>query len=307
VHQLEVGVVVGVDGAHVAPVALRARLHVLERIGEHLAVGADGLGQHVLAEVVRGALARGIRRQHALQLLGVEHVDAHRGEDGVGAAGQRVRLPRLLGELGHAVPLGGGEHAVVARFARRHLDHAHRDVGALLHVVGDHRAVIHLVDVIAGQHQHVLGAVREDEIDVLVHRIRRAAIPDGSQLLLRRHHLDELPELAAQIAPAVVHVLDQRLRLVLREDRDLADAGVHAVGEHEVDDAELAAEGGGGLGAVLGEIAQALAAAAGHDDREGPAGEAADVATGGSAGGLARHVRYYTLTRPARATPAWRR
>ena len=37
-------------------------------------------------------------------------------------------------------------------------------------------------------------------------------------------------------------VLDQRLRLVLREHRDLADAGVHAVRQHEIDDAELAAE-----------------------------------------------------------------
>jgi hypothetical protein len=30
-------------------------------------------------------------------------------------------------------------------------------------------------------------------------------------LLLRRHHVDELAELAAQVAPAALHVLDQRL------------------------------------------------------------------------------------------------
>src|SRR4029077_5796851 len=41
------------------------------------------------------------------------------------------------------------------------------------------------------------------------------------------------PELAPQVTPAVLHVLDERLRLVLGEDRDLADAGVDAVGEHE--------------------------------------------------------------------------
>ena len=64
----------------------------------------------------------------------------------------------------------------------------------------------------------------------------------GAELLLRRDDFDELAELAAQVAPAALHVLDERLRLVLGEDRDLADAGVDAVRQHEIDDAELAAE-----------------------------------------------------------------
>ena len=204
--------------------------------------------------------------------------------------------------LRDAVPLGGGQHAEVARLLRRHLDHAHGDVGALLDVVGDHRTVVHLVDVVAGEHQHVLGAVGEDQLDVLVHGIGGAAIPRRADLLLRRHHLDELAELAAQIAPAVLHVLDQRLRLVLRENRDLADAGVHAVRQHEVDDAELAAEGRRRLAAMRGEIAQPLAAAAGHDDRERAARQAAHVASGGGAGGLAGHGRYYTARSVVGAT-----
>ena len=136
----------------------------------------------------------------------------------------------------------------MARFRGGHFDHAHGDVRALLHVVGDHRAVVHLVDVVAGEHQHVLGPVREQQVEILVHRIGGAAIPLLADLLLRRNHFHELAELAAQEAPAALHVLDQRLRLVLREDGNLADAGVHAVGQHEVDDAELAAEGRGGLG-----------------------------------------------------------
>ena len=128
------------------------------------------------------------------------------------------------------------------RFDDRHLDHAHRDVGALLHVVGDHRTVVHLVDVIAGEHQHVLRPMRMHDVDVLVHRVGGAAIPVAAGLLLRGNHLDELAELAAHVTPAAMDVLDQRLRLVLREHRDLADAGVHAVRQHEIDDAELAAE-----------------------------------------------------------------
>ena len=211
-----------------------------------------------------------------------------------GRPGSGSGLRRLLGELRDAVPLRGGEHPVVVRLLRRHFHHPDGDVGALLHVVGDHRPVIHLVDVVAGEHQHVLGTMGADQLDVLVHGIGGAAVPHRAELLLRRYDFDEFAELAAQVAPAVLHVLDERLRLVLGEDRDLADARVHAVRQHEVDDTELAAERGGGLAAVRGEIVQPLAAPAGHDDGERAARQAADVASGGSACGLARHGRYYT-------------
>src|SRR5215472_14067507 len=188
------------------------------------------------------------------------------------------------------------------RFMRRHLDHTDGDVRALLDVVGDHRAVVHLVDVIAGEHQHVLGTVAEYQLDVLIHGIRGAAIPHRTELLLRGHHLDELAEFAPQVAPAVLHVLNERLCLVLREDGDLADAGVDAIRQHEVDDAELAAEGGRGLAAVRGEIAEALAAPARHDDRERAAGQAAHVPSGGGAGRLARHEPYYNSRAAGSAT-----
>ncbi len=69
-----------------------------------------------------------------------------------------------------------------------------------------------------------------------------------ADLLLRRDDLDELAELAAQVVPAALHVLDEGMRLVLSEQADLADAGIDAVGQHEVDDAELAAERRRGLG-----------------------------------------------------------
>ena len=88
------------------------------------------------------------------------------------------------------------------------------------------------------------------------------------------------PSLAAQIAPAALDVLDQRLRLVLREHGDLADAGIHAIGQHEIDDAEFAAERRRGFAAMQGERVQPLAATARHDNRQGAARQAADVASG---------------------------
>src|SRR4029077_19806956 len=167
-------------------------------------------------------------------------------------------------------------------------------------------AVVHLVDVVPGEHQHVLRPVRDDQLDVLVHGVRGTAIPDRTELLLRGDDLDELPELSAQVPPAVLHVLNQRLGLVLSEDGDLADTGVHAVRQHEVDDAELAAERRGRFAAVRRQVAEPLTAPAGHDDGECAARQSAHVAAGRSACGLADHEPYYTASRAARAASAVR-
>ena len=86
-----------------------------------------------------------------------------------------------------------------------------------------------------------------------------SAVPwyhSGAATLLRRDDLDELAKFAAQEAPALADVLDQRVRLVLRQHRDLPDAGVEAIREHEIDDAELAAERRRGLAAVFRQLPQ---------------------------------------------------
>ncbi len=140
-----------------------------------------------------------------------------------------------------------GQHAEVNRVGCRNFHHAHGDVSALLDVVGDHRAVIHLVDVISREHEHVLGPMRQNQLNVLVDRVGGATVPERPDLLLCRNGLDKFTEFAAQVAPAALHVLDERLRLVLREDGDLANPGIHAVRKHEIDDAELPAERVAGL------------------------------------------------------------
>ena len=206
-------------------------------------------------------------------------------------------LLRLLRELGDAVVGVDAHDAERRRLLARHFDDADGDVGALLDVRGEHRAVVHLVDVIAGQHQHVPRMVQADDLQVLVQRVGGAAIPEVAHLLLRRDHLDELVELAAQVAPAALDVLDQRVRLVLRHDGDPADARVDAVRQHEVDDAELAAERRRRLAAMVGQVFQALAAAARHDDRERVARDAADVAADRS---LPQERRCGSSRRPCR-------
>ena len=87
--------------------------------------------------------------------------------------------------------------------------------------------------------------------------------------LLRGHHVDELAQLAAQVAlPADVDVPVEAHRLVLREDQVLANAAVEAVREREVDDAIDAAERHRRLGAVAGQRLQPRTLAAGQDHRQ---------------------------------------
>ena len=276
-HEFHVRLVVGIHRTHVAPVVLRLRAYVLERVGEHAQL-VDRVRHDVAAEVVRRVRVLGVGTQQPLEQPRIEHVDAHGGERHVGAARHRRRVVRLLEEAQHSIGFVHSEHAELTRARHRHFDDADGDVGLLFDVEADHRAVVHLVDVIPGEDQHVQRPVRADDLHVLPERVGGALVPLGAALLLGRDDLDELAELAAKVAPATLDVLDQRVRLVLGEDRDLPDPGVDAVRQCEVDDPELAAERRRGLASVLGEVPQTLAAAAGHDNREGPAGEATEVA-----------------------------
>jgi hypothetical protein len=87
----------------------------------------------------------------------------------------------------------------------------------------DHGAVVHLVDVVAGQDEHVFRIVVADDVQVLEHGIGGAGVPGGlGHALLRRPQLHELAELAAQEAPALLDVQDQRVGLVLGQHADAA-------------------------------------------------------------------------------------
>ena len=83
---------------------------------------------------------------------------------------------------------------------------------------------------VARQHHDVLGAAGLDDVQVLVDGVGRAAVPVlVVQALLGRQQIDHFIELGAQKAPATLQVAQQRVRLVLGDDADAADAGVDAV------------------------------------------------------------------------------
>jgi hypothetical protein len=66
----------------------------------------------------------------------------------------------------------------------------------------------------------------------------------------------------------------------------LAYARIDAIRQHEIDNAELSAEGRRRFAPVFGQILESFAASPRHDDRERSARQATDVSTGVISGGV---------------------
>ncbi len=111
----------------------------------------------------------------------------------------------------------------------RHFQAADGDVGAGIDMLLQHVFVVHLVDMVAGQDDHVLDAIILDDVDVLVDGVGGAFVPlRFGDALGGRQNVEALVALGAEEVPAALHVADQRMRLVLGGDADAADTGVQA-------------------------------------------------------------------------------
>ncbi len=269
---VEVRLVVGVDRADVAPVSvLFIGLGTGDGVGvevvRHETVGLQHGRQDVFAEVaVAGfvGLAQGVQED-----VGVEEVVAHGSERMGGTAGHRARRRlRLLDEIDDAVVIVRLHDAELVAVRELHGQRGHADVRIVPGVEIDHLAHVHAVDVVRAEHRDDVGLEGFDQVDVLVHRIRRALEPFRAVVHLGRHHGDEMLWNEARHRPGLADVLDQRLRLVLHQQIDRVDLGIDEVREHEIDDPVLAVEGHGRLAALCRERVQARAFAAGHDDGE---------------------------------------
>jgi hypothetical protein len=105
----------------------------------------------------------------------------------------------------------------------------------------------------------VLGLFAADRVDVLVNGIGRAHVPVGARPLHRRHQLIELAQLLRHNPrPPFADVPVQRQRLVLGQDINLAQPGVDAVGERDVDDAVMPAKRHCRFGPIAREWKQPL-------------------------------------------------
>ena len=175
---------------------------------------------------------------------------------------------RLLEEPGDAIGFVDRDDAEALAVLDRHFDRRQRDLRRHVLVEAEHLLVVHLVDVIAGEHDDVARVLADDRVEVLVHGVGRALIPVLADALLRRQDLDELAELLRHHRPALADVAVERERLVLRGDEDVAQSRVDAVAQDEIDDAVGPAEIHRRLGALARQRREPFAGAAGQHDHE---------------------------------------
>ena len=112
--------------------------------------------------------------------------------DDVGVAGHRRRVGRLLDEAGD-LALRRRPPSRRRRWPRRAAPRCSRPCSRRRCSTWSrqHQRVVHLVDVVAGQHDDVLGLRALDDVQVLVHRVGGAAVPVLLvDALLRRQQID---------------------------------------------------------------------------------------------------------------------
>ena len=201
--------------------------------------------------------------QALLQDVHVEDIDAHGGQ---------VALVPILGffeELDDPLLLVHLHDAEAAGLLDGHGHDADGEVRALGQVVVDHRAVIHLVDVVTRKNHYRVGPVFADEVQVLVDGIGRAGIPvlPFARLVgLQEPHAAPRTVQIPRLADADVIV--EAVGTVLRQHTDRINATVDAVAQGEIDDTEFARKGHRGLGAFFGQYGEpcALTACQDHSD-----------------------------------------
>ena len=119
---------------------------------------------------------------------------------------------------------------------------------------------------IAGEQHDVPARVALDDIDVLVDRVRRAEIPHRfGHALAGGKNVEAFVALRAKEIPAHLQMTDKAVGLVLRRNRDAADAGIEGVREREVDDARLSPEVDGGLGTPVSQLLEPASSSACQD------------------------------------------
>ncbi|OIQ64849.1 hypothetical protein GALL_535990 [mine drainage metagenome] len=227
----------------------------------------DDVGDQVVAEIMAGIRVLGVLDQQIAQEGPIEHIDPHRGKRMRRIAGHRGRIGGLFQKGCDASGLVNVHHTEGGRLHPGHGQTADRDVGAGLDVLAQHDLVVHLIDVVAGQNDDVFHAVTIDDVDVLRHRVSGPEIPFAFRdALARGQNIKVFVAFGAEETPAALHVADQGMRLVLRGNRHLADAGVEGVGQCEVDDPRLAAKVNRGFGTAVGQLFQAASPPTGKNE-----------------------------------------
>ena len=128
-------------------------------------------------------------------------------------------------------------------------------------------AVIHAVELIAGEDQHLVHIPALKQLLVLPHRIGGALKPAwaGGRLLSGKHFHEATAEAAGEVV-GEAEVAVERLTVELGEHVDLLDPRVDAVAHRDVDQPVFSTQGHGRFGPGGGEGLQAGTGTAAQDD-----------------------------------------
>ena len=98
--------------------------------------------------------------------------------------------------------------------------------------------------------------------------IRRSGIPRRVQTLLGWPHIHKFPGPPGHNVPTLMDMSNQSLSLVLGQNTNPTQVRVEAIGQREVDIAEMASEGDRGLALPPRQTAQAGPVPSGQDERQ---------------------------------------
>ena len=193
--QIHVGIVVGIQGPHVSPVAAVAiggtGHHIEGKVIDAGLTLIHQIGDDVGSHIVHGTLIRGIRSENVNQCLRREDVVAHghvrlvlSTDDAGGVRGLLEEAPdarRVTSGVDDAKLMGEGPRLTDA-------GHGHRRSGVDVRL--HHLHGIHAVDVVGTEDRDVIRLFVVDEVEALEDRVRTAGEPPWPQALLSRHGRD---------------------------------------------------------------------------------------------------------------------
>src|SRR5665647_3190899 len=262
--EVHLGVVVGVDGADVTPVAVVA----FAGAGDRVVLDVIDVGQPPVYEVRDDVATHVPPAPGAFRItddgvdedVGIEDIDAHRGQNLVRGVRQADRVRGLLEEGRDLAWVGGLDLDDTELVGDGDGLPDRRDcyARAVLDVLLDHMAEVHAIDVVRAHHHDDVGVLVVHEVQALVDRVGAAAEPALVDALLGRHRCHVVAE-HRRHAPGLADVTVEAVRLVLGENDDLEIPRVHDVAECEVDQPVDTTERHRRLGTVRGQGQEPLA------------------------------------------------
>ena len=153
----------------------------------------------VFTEVVAGVFVFVVFFQQFIKIIGIKDIDPHAGERFGVVSRHGWRIRRFFDKVDNLVVAIYMHHAKRGCFCNRHRKTRHGAARTFFDVVDQHVGVILLVDVVPGEDNDVFRVVAANDVEVLGHGIRRAAVPVlPVNALLRREQIDKLVHLFAE-------------------------------------------------------------------------------------------------------------